>query len=231
MEQPQVPAANRNSLSQQVRNHILARIASGALEPGDRIVEREIALELGVSSIPVREAIRELATTRVLEYTVHKGARVRQVSMVETVEALQVKAVLESLAARLAGPRLKDQLARLRSCVEPILESARRHDYIEFQNWNQAFHGAIVAASGNQILMRTWDSLAFEVRTRFIMDYLHVVDPVDLAREHEDVLEAIESGDTDRVAALLVTHANGLVAHLREQMAVNEVTRADEAGA
>ncbi len=72
-----VTTANRYSLSQQVRNHILNKIAVGELAPGDKVIESHIAAELHVSTIPVREAIRELAAIRVLDYWVHRGARVR----------------------------------------------------------------------------------------------------------------------------------------------------------
>ncbi len=213
--------ANRNSLSEQVRNYILKKIAMGELAPGDRTVEARISDELGVSSIPVREAIRELVVMRVLEYTVHKGARVREVSMSETVDALHVKAVLEALAARLAGKKLKGQVAKLKTCLKPILESAMNHDYTEFQNQNQLFHRTIVEASGNQILVRLWESLAFDVRTRFIMDYLRIVDPYEVAKDHEIILQAIESEDTEEVASLLMSHASMLVIHLENQMAAD----------
>ncbi len=213
--------ANRSSLSEQVRNHILARIANGQFPPGYKIVEARIAEELHVSTIPVREAIRELVAKRVLEYLVHRGARVRQVSMAETVDALRVKAVLEALAARLAGPKLAPLAPRLRSFVRPILESATSHDFVEYQDQNQHFHRTIVEASGNQILLAQWDSLAFEVRTRFLMDYLKSVDPQILAREHDEILKAIEAGQTETVAGLLMSHANHLVDYLQRQMSFN----------
>ena len=221
MEELSSPLASRYSLSEQVRNHILARIGTGELSPGDRVVEARIAGELQVSSIPVREAIRELVARRILEYNVHKGARVRQVSMAETVDALHVKAVLEALAARLAGGRLRELLPRLREYTKKIEEAALRRDFVDYQNQNQRFHGAIVEAAGNPTLLRLWDSLDFEVRTRFIMDYLGGVDPNELAVEHEGVLQAIDEGDTDKVAALLNSHARHLVEHLQRQMAEN----------
>ena len=74
MESAQSVIANRSSLSEQVRNHILARIATGQFPPGHKIVEARIAEELHVSTIPVREAIRELVAKRVLEYLVHRGS-------------------------------------------------------------------------------------------------------------------------------------------------------------
>jgi DNA-binding GntR family transcriptional regulator len=213
--------ANRYSLSEQVRNYIVHKISSGELKPGDRIVEDRIAEELHVSSIPVREAIRDLVARRMLEHAMHKGARVREVSLAETVDALQVKGVLESLAARLAGARLLDALPVLRKTVKPILDSALRRDFVAYQDHNQLFHRAIVEASGNQILINLWDSLSFDVRTRFIMDSLHLVDPYELAKGHEAILQAIEAADPDKVASLVETHACDLVERLKKQMAAD----------
>ncbi len=217
-------AASRYSLSAQVRNHILSKIAVGDLAPGDRIVEARIATQLRVSSIPVREAIRELVAKRVLEYVVHKGARVREVSMAETVDALQVKAVLEALAARLGGAALARCVPRLRECLKPMRSLLIQHDFVGFQDQNQSFHRAIMEASGNPILLAMWDSLAFEVRTRFIMDHMKAVDPDQLAREHEEVLRAIEAGDTEAVAKLLTAHTHKLIEGLKNQLVANAVS-------
>jgi len=217
-------AASRYSLSEQVRNHILNMIAVGELAPGDRIVEARIASELHVSSIPVREAIRELVAKRVLEYIVHKGARVREVSMAETVDALQVKAVLEALAARLAGARLAQCTGPLRGYLKPMKALLERRDFVKFQDKNQGFHRAIVEASRNPILLTLWDTLAFEVRTKFIMDHLKGIDPDQLTGEHEIVLRAIEDGDPERVAELLMTHSYHLIEGLKNQIAATAVS-------
>jgi DNA-binding GntR family transcriptional regulator len=221
MDAPTGFTANRYSLSQQVRNHILHKLGTGELAPGDKIVEARLAGELNVSTIPVREAIRELAAMRVLDYQVHRGARVREVTVSETIDALRVKAVLEALAARLAGVRLDGVLDELRQSSVQIQDSARRHDWVAYQDRNQVFHRLIVETAGNQILLNLWDTLAFDVRTRFIMDFLRIVDPTELAREHEEILQAVERGDTERVAELLSSHANGLVRYLLEQKAAD----------
>lgn len=212
-------AANRYSLSQQVRNYILNKVSAGELAPGDKVVEARIAEELNVSTIPVREAIRELAAMRVLDYWVHRGARVREVTVSETVDALHIKAVLEALAARLSGTKLSECLSRLRDYSRQIREAARREDWVGYQNRNQMFHRLIVESSGNQILLNLWGSLAFEVRTRFIMDYLHIMDPGEPVMEHEKIIQAIEERNTERVAELLSSHANSLVKYLTQQSA------------
>jgi DNA-binding GntR family transcriptional regulator len=210
---------NRYSLSQQVRNYILNKVSTGELAPGDKVVETRIAGELHVSTIPVREAIRELAAIRVLDYWVHRGARVREVTVSETVDALHIKAVLEALAARLSGTKLRDCLSRLKKYSQHIQDAAFRQDWVEYQDQNQLFHRLIVETSGNQMLLSLWDSLAFEVRTRFIMDFLRIVDPGELAMEHEKIIQAIEADNTTRVADLLSSHANKLVKYLIEQKA------------
>jgi DNA-binding GntR family transcriptional regulator len=221
MDNPHRVVANRYSLSQQVRNHILAKVSIGELAPGDKVVEARIASELHVSTIPVREAIRELAAMRVLDYVVHRGARVREVTVSETVDALHVKAVLEALAARLAGRKLEKCLSDLREYSSNIQNAALRHDWVEYQNQNQLFHRLIVESSGNQILLSLWDSLAFDVRTRFIMDYLRIVNPVELAGEHEEILQAVEERNFERAANLISSHANRLVEYLEEQRAAD----------
>ncbi len=221
MQQASPTVASRRSLSEQVRNRILQKIATGELPPGHRVVEANIAQELDVSAIPVREAIRELVARRVLECVVHKGARVRKVSMSETIDALQVKGALEALAARLAGGKLVETALLIRQHIDSLRKSLEERDSIQFQDLNQAFHRSIVEASGNALLLTLWDSLAFEVRTKFLMDSPEVVDPDEIAREHEDVLHAAEAGDAERVVSLLIDHSTNLIKHLSVQMAEN----------
>lgn len=230
MDDNRPSAANRYSLSAQVRDAIEGKIATGELAPGDRIVEARIGAELHVSSIPVREAIRELVAKRVLEYVVHKGARVREVSMAETIDALEVKAVLEALAARLAGKKIAQTAAALRACIPPLGESLRARDYVRFQILNQSFHRTIVEASGNPILLSLWDTLAFEVRTRFIMDGLKTVDPDDMITQHADLYAAVLSGDAERVASLSMSHSRHLVEGLKKVAALSNGGMAESGG-
>ncbi|TWU64595.1 GntR family transcriptional regulator [Crateriforma conspicua] len=212
MTKPAIP------LAQQVKAVLLERIASGGLRPGDRVRESELAAEVGASSIPVREAIRELVAIGVLDFAPRRGAWVRKVSLQETIESLEVKAVLEKLAAKTASDRLCGKCGSLRKTVRRIVAAAKRGDFIEFQRHNHEFHRAIVAASGNRALVRTWDSLAFDVRTKFILDFLATVDPVKVAREHERIVAALDQGDARASARLLVTHSRQLIKYLNDEI-------------
>jgi len=215
---------HRESISHQIRERLLDRIACGQLQPGDRVVEARVAEEMSASSIPVREAIRELVAMGVLRSAPHRGAWVRQVSLPETIQAFQIRSVLEPLAVELAAPRFARQCRALRGVVRRIIQAAEQRDFASYQHHNQVFHRTIVEASGNHVLLRVWDALAFEVRTRFTMDYLTTVDPLVIAREHEPIVQALDRGAAAEAAALLRSHSNGLVEYLRDQAARWEAT-------
>ena len=121
----------RNSVPQQIRERLLEQIARHALRPGDRLVEAKIAEEMGTSSIPVREAIRELVAMRILESAPHRGAWVRQVSLQETIEAFEIRASLEPLAAEPAAQKLKGKCSSMRRTVRAIVAAARKADFAE----------------------------------------------------------------------------------------------------
>ena len=205
------------SLREFIRDTLLDRIARGDLPPGKRVVEATLVKEFSISATPVREALRELVVMGVLAAQNNKGASVRQVRLHETVEAFQVRAALEALAARAATPRLKGRCLELRRVAEAIVESAKRGDFAAFQEHNQLFHRTIVVATDNSILLKTWDALFFQVRTRFTMDYLQSADPVAIAREHLPIVGAFESGNAERAAALLASHSNRLVEFLQKE--------------
>ena len=208
----------RTSMREQAKEVILRRIADGTLQPGQRIVEGDLTRDLQVSNIPVREAIRELTAIGVLASAHHKGAWVRVISVVETIDALHVKAALEPKAVLLAGDRLQQRSRELRESIAGIVAAAQRQDFTAYQEYNQRFHRTIVEASGNRLLIKLWESLAFEIRTSFIMTYISEQDPVAIAKEHTHIADAIEAGDYQEAASLLARHADSLVAYLEQQL-------------
>ncbi|MGA2619084.1 MAG: GntR family transcriptional regulator [Thermoguttaceae bacterium] len=207
----------RRSLRDQIRDVLLERIANGQLQPGDRIIEARLAEEFQVSPIPIREAIRELMAMGILDFIAHKGAWVREVSLQETIEAMQVRAALDSLAAQLAAPRLAGRCGPLRKALSALVVAARARDFAAFQHHNQILHRAVIEAAENEVLLRVWEKLAFQVRTRFTMDFLASVDPMMLAQEHEPIVDALDQGDGRRAAKLLAAHSKHLVGYLRRE--------------
>ncbi len=205
------------SLREFIRDTLLDRIARGDLPPGRRVVEITLVKEFAISATPVREAIRELVAMGVLEAQNNKGASVRHPSPSETIEAFQVRAALEALAAKQGVLRLKHHCQTLRKAAESIVEAARGGDFATFQEHNQTFHRAIVEASGNSVLLKIWDSLFFQIRTRFTMDYLKSADPVAIALEHLPIAEALDRGNSELASTFLASHSNHLVEFLQKE--------------
>lgn len=214
------------SLREFIRDTLLERIARGDLAPGQRVVEFTLVKEFSISATPVREAIRELVAMGVLEAQNNKGASVREIRLHETIEAFEVRAALEALAAGGSAARMKGRCQKLRQAAEAIVQSARCTDFAAFQEHNQTFHRTIIEAAGNGILLKTWDSLFFQVRTRFTMDYLQSEDPVAIAREHIPIVDALDSGNAELAAALLASHSNHLVEFLQNEHHLRRNARA-----
>ena len=193
----------RSPLRDQIRKAVVDGLINGRLKPGDRVVERHMAAELGVSQAPVREALRELEALRLIESTPNKGARVRALTEADLREVYEVRAGLEETAVRLGRPRvevLRTHLARLH-------EAAAAGSLTDQVRHGVAFHREIVEASGNHVLLSVWDSLGIEVWTHLSIR-LFRMRPHENAADHEPLVEAFERDDP-RVGALLRDHVLG----------------------
>ncbi len=214
----------RNVLSAQVKDRILQWILEGELAPGSRIVETRVARELGTSQAPVREALRDLATLGVVEMQPYRGARVRRPSKRELVEAMEVRAELEAMAARLAAPRITDTcLAELRNLMADMAKSADSGDAHEHALSNTEFHAAVMRAAGNRTLERTWSMLEPFART-YVTATVPGIDLHWLGKRHHPILQALEARDPERAAEAMRRHAEEAEALVEEM----EATTADE---
>ncbi|WP_306334552.1 GntR family transcriptional regulator [Streptomyces sp. KL118A] len=195
---PSVPApVARVPLSEQVRDFVLEGLLNGRWQPGDRIVERRIGLELGVSQTPIREALRDLQAMQLVESIPNKGMRVTELTPGQLTEVYPVRAALEKLAAELAVRRMADDAAvleRLEHHLERLRELARADDVEGQIHHGVEFHREIVRASGNQVLLRNWESLAIELWTRLSLKWLRT-EPHENACDHEAIVEAFRRQD------------------------------------
>jgi DNA-binding GntR family transcriptional regulator len=204
---PPSPLPLAHSLREQIREHIVEGIVSGRWQPGERIVERRIAVELEVSQTPVREALRELEALRLIESATNKGVRVRELSAADLEEIYPVRAGLEQIAAELAAPHLAGDASALLPHVEALYEADRAGDGEAQVRHTVAFHREMVRAAGNSVLLHTWESLGIEVWTALSIRWLGTVQQ-SYAEEHEAVMEAFRRRDP-RIAELVKAHVLG----------------------
>lgn len=157
-------------------------------------MERQVAAEFDVSQAPVREALRELEALRLVTSVPNKGARVRNIELDDLMEIYPVRASLEGLAASLAVTRLDGDVSELQRHADDIRKAADEKDVAEQIRAGVAFHRALVASSGNNLLLSVWDSLGIEIWTnlsiRMFRTELH-----ENADDHGPIVAAIANRD------------------------------------
>ncbi|MGI5198708.1 GntR family transcriptional regulator [Streptomyces sp. CA-288835] len=196
-----------HSLREQIREHIVDGIVSGRWKPGERIVERRIAVELEVSQTPVREALRELEALRLIESAPNKGVRVRSLTAADLEEIYPVRAGLEQIAAELAAQRLAEDASALEPEVAALYEADRAADGEAQVRHTVAFHREMVRAAGNSVLLHTWEGLGIEVFTALSIRWLGTRQQ-SYAEEHEALVEAFKRRDPD-IGRLVKEHVLG----------------------
>jgi DNA-binding GntR family transcriptional regulator len=198
-------ALQRDSMAERVKQELLRRIMNGDLPPGRRLVELQIARELNTSQGPVREALCELEGLELVVTEPYKGSRVREVTPVDIREAYMVRASLEELAGQLAAPHFKGATETLKKTAASILDAARKKDIAGYTRHDIQFHRTIVEGASNRILLRTWNSLAFEVRLQLWLSKSKA-DLMDVQQAHWQIIDALDAGDGRRAGALLRKH-------------------------
>src|SRR4029077_12699271 len=185
---------------------ILEGILEGRHALDSRIVETQVARELGTSQAPVREALRGLEALGVVEITPFRGARVRRPTRREILEAYVVRSTLEALATRLGVPRMTDaDLAQLAGHLEAMRAAAREDDGHGVAEADACFHGRIVELADNGTLEKGWRSLEPFSRAHItlVVPCSHPPWSADL---HAPILAALERRDIDEVVDALRRH-------------------------
>lgn len=193
--------------SEGVAHVIRKAILSGALPPGQPLRERQLAQELDVSRTPVREALFTLQGEGLVDLVPSRYARVREVTPSDIAQIYKLRRVLEIYSARSAAER---QDAAMLEKAEVALAAQRRlgasGTRMEQAEADLAFHEAIAAAAGSQLLTTVVHQvLAVTVTLRSRYKYK----PGRVRRvckQHADILKAIKSGDADRAEALISDH-------------------------
>lgn len=201
-----VRALSRSVLADQVKERILEGILSGHYPPDSRIVETQIARELGTSQAPVREALRGLEALGVVQIEPFRGARVRRPTRREILEAYAVRSTLETLAARLALPRMTDaDIEEIAGQFGAMQDAARAGDGHAVAESDAKFHARIVELADNGTLERVWRSLEPFSRT-YLTLAVPGADPQWSAELHRPILDALRARDAEAAVAALERH-------------------------
>jgi DNA-binding GntR family transcriptional regulator len=197
----------RASTATRVADQLRARIAAGAAAPGSRIVELEVAREMGVSRSPVREALLKLAEEGLVAMVPYRGAIVVPLQRRRLVELMEFRLALEHFALERMVRRPDDgALVELRERVAAIRRAVRSRDRRRIVDEDLAMHRAVVAAARNSLLERSYDGLVAQIRLYIGLTSARYARVEELAEEHEAFLAAVERRDLPGARDLLDAH-------------------------
>lgn len=209
---PAGPAAlelvRQQSLTSLVQREIERRILAGELAPGAKLNEAELAMAMGVSRGPVREAFRALEQAGLVHTQKNRGVFVRQVSLEEADEIYEVRAALEAQIGRLAAKRITpDQLARLRGIVKRMHSVGRSRDADAYFPLNLEFHEVLADAAANRALAANYRRVVNELNLYRRETLTRNVDIIPVStQDHEAIVDAIAKGDAAAAERLLYDH-------------------------
>ncbi len=136
---------------------LVAQIRNGALKPGDRLVETELAGKLGISRTPIREAIRQMESDGLVTHLPRTGATVRRLDYAEITELYEMRAVLEGTAARFAARAASDiELSELEAINGEMQNATTANQLYEA---NRQFHAVLLNAARNRFLIRSVEAV------------------------------------------------------------------------
>lgn len=179
------------------------QIVDGERLPGERLVERDLAAELGMSRLPVREALKDLASEGLVTPRPRSWAVVREFTSDDVRDLIEVRSAFEVLALEMAAARATPQgIAELRGIVRAERDASDRGDAVGARRAGVAFHATVDRLSGNRLLLEIGSTLSS--RMRWMLSQHQNFG--GMAAEHEGLVDAMESGDVDLVRELARSH-------------------------
>jgi len=198
---------DRTTLPASVAEQLRQMITEGELPAGTRLNERALGDRLGVSRTPLREAFRLLAAEGLIEHTPNRGAQVVKLSEQDIRDSFEVMSGLEALSGELACRCITaDELAEIKALTFEMLASHARQDLPSYYRLNRAIHDRINRAARNRLLTQVYATLNLRIqnlrfRSNFDRDKWNKA-----AREHTEMVDALEARDGGRLAAILRAH-------------------------
>jgi len=198
-------------------------VTTGRFVPGQRLSERELAGQYGVSRTPIREAFRHLIQEGLVVYKPNSGYRIIPLSEDLARHILVVRETLESMAARLAAERDPGATAE---AMEETLRHARRAyregQLSELIAANQTFHQALVESTGNSVLKAMYRTLQGYIGLMMSVSLSWPRRPVETIREHGEIIRALRSGSPDAAEKAIRRHVRsayeGVLRNVRQYL-------------
>lgn len=188
------PTSKSDTVYQQLRS----RIVDGQYTPGFRLTFSALAEEFGVSTVPVREAIRSLEAEGLVEYTLNIGARVSEVNLEDYYESMVSLALLEGMATALAAPHITEDDLQIAYSLNRDMEALTRSSYFDsdaYRRLNGRFHSVLCAPCPNSriVSLVTNEAERVTIIRRSSLKF-ESAQSVDSIAQHDHLLDLIRTG-------------------------------------
>ena len=204
------------------------RILDGRLAPGSVLTAEAVASELGLSTTPIREALRRLATDELITLNAHRDVRVNPLSRKEVEDIYRVRLLLDPLAAELACENASDEELLIPRRV--LTTTPRRADAYQEMLGNRAFHRAIYGRCGSRVLVQLLESL-WDRTDRYRLILVAVPGPARQAHaEHAEMADVFKNRDGAALRRLTTGHLERSLSELLKQLDSRESGQPAPAG-
>lgn len=202
-------------LSQKVYRVLKTEIIKGSLKPGTKLLEGKIAEQMEVSRTPIREALRELAAEGFVKISPNQGVVVSNASIEDVQEVLQIRGVLEGLAARLAAKIMnKEEIKELENYLKQMEYYTNKDDALAFSEMDAEFHELILGICGNNRLIQIRKNLSDQAH-RYRIRSLSIPGRLKYSlKEHREIVEALKRKDVEQADRLSQKHIENVLENI-----------------
>ena len=200
-------------LKEEIYDALHRQIIAGKFIPGDWLRQEDIAVQMGVSMTPVREALDLLVAKGIAERVPYRGVRIREISAKGVVEAYEMRLLLEAMIARETALNITPgQLARLETLIQEMDRHVDLSEMPQERHLSREFHAAIAEASGNSLLIQLYSIVSNAFPDWLLYEALYRKPELvsgSVAQTHEEhaaILDAFKMRDPDLAVKLSLEH-------------------------
>ena len=210
------------SLVEQLTRFLTNAIIEGDLESGQRLVENELQRKYGISRAPIRESLRILEENGLIVRVPRKGSKVRDISRKDFEENLQIIAILEGFAARLAISHLSPKdIENMELALSKMMEGAKKNDFKSFYKYHAEYHKVFVLAARNDTLVGIIENLRRQATWFFSYFRFREIEEYPI-NEHREILDLFIKGSTDQIETIVREHIFSTLKKFLQFLALNK---------
>jgi DNA-binding GntR family transcriptional regulator len=207
----------RRSLHDELTERLRTLITRGDLAPGEKVPEKDLCKQFGVSRTPLREALKVLASEGIVTLRPNRGAMVSALTTEELEEVFPVMGALEALSGEIACKRITDrEIQTIRKLHEAMVQHWKNGELQPYFRLNQRIHEAILEATRNDTLKSIYRGLSGRILSA---RYIANMSPARWAKaveEHEAILKALDARDGARLSKILKAHLANKLATVKD---------------